>query len=381
MTKEFSITFELEAECPWSGARAGILRTPHGEIETPVFMPVGTNAAMRAMTFDDVERCGAEIVLSNAYHLYLRPGHELVKKAGGLHGFMHWNKPVLTDSGGFQVFSLDSLRRITDDGVHFQDHKSGRKHFIGPEKSMEIQNALGADIIMAFDDCVKNPATVDEARAAMDRTHRWLETCVESHARSDSQALFGIVQGSIYEELRKESVEAVTGFDLPGYAIGGVAVGEDRDTIERIVLFATPLLPREKPRYLMGVGTPWDIVFSVRCGTDMFDCVSPTRLARHGAAFTSFGRIAIKNAEYREDLGPLDKDCDCSTCRNHSRAYLSHLIRQKEMAGATLLSIHNVRFLIRQAKECREAILKGTFKEYFHRFAASMEKEVGTVGA
>ncbi|MEZ4486535.1 MAG: tRNA guanosine(34) transglycosylase Tgt [Cyanobacteriota/Melainabacteria group bacterium] len=373
-----SIKYELVAECPWSGARAAVLTTPHGCIETPVFMPVGTNAALRAMTFDDVERCGAEIVLSNAYHLYLRPGHELVKKAGGLHGFMNWQKPILTDSGGFQVFSLDSLRRITDDGVHFQDHKGGARHFIGPEKSMEIQNALGADIIMAFDDCVKNPATIDEARAAMDRTHRWLERCVESHSRAGDQALFGIVQGSIYEDLRAESVKQVTSFDLPGFAIGGVAVGEDRDTIERIVLFATPLLPREKPRYLMGVGTPWDIVFSVRAGIDMFDCVSPTRLARHGAAFTSFGRIAIKNADYREDFSPLDPDCDCFTCAKYSRAYLCHLIRAKEMSGATLISIHNVRFLIRQAQLCREAIIEGRFKEYFLEFAANMGKELGT---
>lgn len=369
-----AIKFTLEGECSWSGARAGTLTTPHGVIQTPVFMPVGTNAALRAMTFDDVDDCGAEIVLSNAYHLYLRPGHELVKKAGGLHGFMAWPKPILTDSGGFQVFSLDSLRRITDDGVHFQDHRGGAKHFIGPSKSMEIQNALGADIIMAFDDCVKNPATLDEARAAMDRTHRWLEICAKTHARAEDQALFGIVQGSIYEELREESVRLVTSYDLPGYAIGGVAVGEDRGTIERIVLFAAPLLPRLKPRYLMGVGTPWDIVFSVRCGIDMFDCVSPTRLARHGTAFTSHGRIAIKNAAYKEDLSALDENCDCSTCQKYSRAYLAHLIKSKEMSGATLLSIHNVRFLIRQAKICREAILNGTFRQYFESFARAQGK-------
>lgn len=375
MSDSDPIKFEIEAECSWSGARAGTLTTPHGEIKTPVFMPVGTNAAMRAMTFDDVKNCGAEIVLSNAYHLYLRPGHELIQKFGGLHKFMAWDGPILTDSGGFQVFSLDKLRKITEDGVHFQDHKGGRKHFIGPQKSMEIQNAIGADIIMAFDDCVKNPATVDEAKAAMDRTHRWLEICASTHKRKDEQALFGIVQGSIYEDLRAESAKKVTEIDLPGYAIGGVAVGENRSTIEKIVLFTTPLLPRQKPRYLMGVGTPWDIVFSVRCGIDMFDCVSPTRLARHGAAFTSTGRIAIKNSPFREDFEPLDNECDCLTCAKYSRAYLHHLIKLKEMSGATLLSIHNVRFLIKQAHICRQSIIDGDFKTYYESIKEILGKE------
>lgn len=369
-----AVTYEIEKECPWSGARVGRISTPHGSIDTPVFMPVGTNAAMRAMTFDDVKNCGAEIVLSNAYHLYLRPGHRLVEAAGGLHKFMNWSRPILTDSGGFQVFSLDQLRKITEDGVHFKDHKGGAKHFIGPAKSMEIQNALGADIIMAFDDCVKNPATVDEAKAAMERTHRWLKVCVESHARTSAQALFGIVQGSVYEDLRSQSASHVTSYDLPGFAIGGVAVGENRSTIERIVLFTTPLLPREKPRYLMGVGTPWDVVFSVRSGIDMFDCVSPTRLARHGTAFTRFGHIALKNAPFREDFSPICEDCDCLTCKNYTKAYLHHLVKAKEMSGSTLLSIHNVRFLIKQAKICRDAILNGTFKDYFQRFEERMGK-------
>ena len=283
--KESAITFQLQAVCPWSGARAGLMHTPHGVVETPVFMPVGTNAAVKSMTYDQVENCSAQIVLSNSYHLYLRPGHELIARAGGLHAFKGWSKPILTDSGGFQVFSLDQLRTITDEGVFFKDHKGGRKHFIGPAKSMEIQNAIGADIIMAFDECVKNPATFDEAKAAMDRTHRWLQICVEAHARKKEQALFGIVQGSMFEELRAQSVQAVTDCDLPGYAIGGVAVGEDRTTIERIVAFTTPLLPKEKPRYLMGVGTPWDILYAIKCGIDMFDCVLPTRNARHGLLY------------------------------------------------------------------------------------------------
>ncbi|HEY9677625.1 MAG TPA: tRNA guanosine(34) transglycosylase Tgt [Drouetiella sp.] len=360
-----ALQFEVEAVCPWSGARAGKFTTPHGVVETPVFMPVGTNGALKAVTYDQVQKCEAQIVLSNSYHLYLRPGHELVRDAGGLHKFVGWDKPMLTDSGGFQVFSLDMLRRITEDGVFFRDHRTGREHFIGPVKSMEIQNYIGADIIMAFDDCVKNPATYDEALASMERTHRWLETCVKSHARSDDQALFGIVQGSMYEDLRARSVKEVTSHDLPGFAVGGVAVGEDRNTIERIVLFTTPLLPENKPRYLMGVGTPWDISYAIRCGIDMFDCVSPTRLARHGAAFTRKGRIALKNSGYSRDFTPLEDDCECFTCQNHTKGYLHHLFRAKEQAGGTLLSIHNIHHLIRQAVECRQAILNGTFKEYF----------------
>jgi len=366
----YAVTYQLQAQCPWSGARAGLLNTPHGVVETPVFMPVGTNAAMKSMTWPQIEEVQGQIVLSNSYHLYLRPGHDLVKEAGGLHRFMHWNKPILTDSGGFQVFSLDKLRTIHEEGVNFKDHKTGRPHFIGPEKSMEIQNAIGADIIMAFDECVANPATHDQAKNAMERTHRWLERCVATHRRQDDQALFGIVQGSIYEDLRRQSAAFVTGIDLPGYAVGGVAVGEDRQKIEEIVAYTTPLLPKEKPRYLMGVGTPWDIVYAIKCGIDMFDCVSPTRLARHGAAFTHAGRISIKNSPHQRDFSPLDPLCTCYVCKSYTRAYLSHLVRQSEMAGAILLSIHNVHFLINQAQECRQAILAGEFKEYFSRWSS-----------
>jgi queuine tRNA-ribosyltransferase len=360
-----AIQFEVEAVCPWSGARAGILRTPHGTIETPVFMPVGTNAALKAMTFEQVDACGAEIVLSNSYHLYLRPGHELIERAGGLHKFMAWQKPILTDSGGFQVFSLDSFRRIENHGVFFKDHRGGKEHFIGPSESMKIQNAIGADIIMAFDDCVKNPATYESAKQSMDRTHAWLKQCVEAHERPHDQALFGIVQGSMFEDLREISARAVTSFDLPGYAIGGVAVGEDRRTIERIVQFTTPFLPADKPRYLMGVGTPWDIAYAIKCGIDMFDCVSPTRLARHGAAFSSEGRISLRTSRFAQDFGPLDPYCQCSTCLHHNKAYLHHLVRSKEIAGLVLLSIHNVTYLLEQAKACRKAILAGNFREYF----------------
>jgi queuine tRNA-ribosyltransferase len=346
------------------------MHTPHGIVETPVFMPVGTNATLKALTMDQVEASGAQIILSNSYHLYLRPGHKLIERAGGLHKFMSWHRPVLTDSGGFQVFSLDELRKIKDDGVWFKDHISGAEHFIGPRESMDIQNALGADIIMAFDECIKNPATHDEAKAAMDRTHAWLEKCIESHSRPKDQALFGIVQGSIYEDLRRESARVVTSFDLPGFAVGGVAVGEEREAIEKIVLYTTPLLPQDKPRYLMGVGTPWDIAYAIRCGIDMFDCVLPTRLARHGSAFTTEGRVSLKGARFAQDLEPLEPGCKCFTCRNYSRAYLHHLVRIKEMTAATLLSIHNIVHLIEQAKSCRQAILDGNFKEHFERQAA-----------
>lgn len=365
MENEAALTFEVEAVCPWSGARAGSFTTPHGLVETPVFMPVGTNGTVKSLTYEQVEACEAQIVLANSYHLFLRPGHELVQTAGGLHKFTAWDKPILTDSGGFQVFSLDQFRKIVAEGVHFKDHRDGKKHFIGPERSMEIQNALGADIIMAFDDCVKNPCTHEEAEISMHRTHRWLKECVQHHARPHEQALFGIVQGSMFEDLRTQSVEEVTSYDLPGFAIGGVAVGESREVIERIVMFTTPLLPQNKPRYLMGIGTPWDIAYAIRCGIDMFDCVSPTRLARHGTAFSSEGRLAIKNARFRTEFAPLEAECECYTCLNYTRAYLHHMVRQNEMSGASLLSIHNITFLIKEARNARQAILDGRFKEYF----------------
>jgi queuine tRNA-ribosyltransferase len=363
--KSSALSFEVEATCPWSGARAGRIVTPHGAVETPVFMPVGTNGTLKALTFDQVERTEAEIILTNSYHLYLRPGPELIAAAGGVHNFIGWQKPILTDSGGFQVFSLDALRRITEAGVCFKDHRGGKEHFIGPEKSMWIQNTIGADIIMAFDDCVKNPASYEQARTAMERTHRWLEACVKAHQRFQDQALFGIVQGSIYEDLREISANTVTAYDLPGYAIGGVAVGEIRSAVESIVRFTTPKLPAHKPRYLMGIGTPWDIAYAVRCGIDMFDCVSPTRLARHGSVFCHEGRIALSLSRCAKDFGPIEPGCQCYTCKRHSRAYLHHLVRSKETAAGTLLSIHNVTYLLQQAKLCREAILEGRFKDYF----------------
>jgi len=368
-----SLVFELEAECSVTGARAGKFVTPHGTVQTPVFMPVGTQSTVKALTWDQVDEAGSQIVLANSYHLYLRPGHKRVAAAGGLHGFSGWQKPILTDSGGFQVFSLEELRTIREDGVAFKDHLSGQEHFIGPAKSMEIQNDLGADIIMAFDECVKNPATHAEARAAMERTHRWLEVCVNEHARKDEQALFGIVQGSTYEDLRTESALVVSSFDLPGFAIGGVAVGEDRALIEQMVKYTAPLLPRTKPRYLMGVGTPWDIAYAVSCGIDMFDCVLPTRLARHGAAFSSEGRVSLRNSRFRDDLTPLEPGCQCYTCRRHHRAYLHHLVHMKEMTASTLLSIHNIHHLLEVAKACREAILAGNFPELLAEHKRKLE--------
>lgn len=360
-----ALEFQLEAVCPWSGARAGTMITRHGIVQTPVFMPVGTNATIKALLWNQLEDLEAQIVLANSYHLFLRPGHHLIESAGGLHKFMSWPRPILTDSGGFQIFSLDALRKINDQGVHFKDHLSGIEHFIGPEKSMEIQNALGADIIMAFDECVKNPASYQEAKAALERTHLWLDRCIDAHKRPCDQALFGIVQGSIYEDLREASCKTVNSLDLPGYAIGGVAVGENRQEIEKIVAHTARLLPQNKPRYLMGVGTPWDIAYAVSCGVDMFDCVLPTRLARHGSAFISSGRISLRNASFANDFQPLDKSCSCFTCIRHTRAYLHHLVRLKEMAAASLLSIHNIFHLQKQSLACRQAILDGKFKEYF----------------
>jgi queuine tRNA-ribosyltransferase len=367
--------FQVQAVCPWSGARAGLLKTKHGIVETPVFMPVGTKGTLKAVTFSQVNDCHASIILSNSYHLYLRPGLSVIQNCGGLHKFANWQKPILTDSGGFQVFSLGSLRKITDDGVIFKDHISGDKHFISPEKSMLIQNIIGADIIMAFDDCVKNPATHAEAKAAMERTHRWLAKCVESHQRQEDQALFGIVQGSTYEDLRECSAKTVTDYDLPGYAIGGVAVGEQRSSVEQITEFTAKLLPVNKPRYLMGIGTPWDIAHAIKCGIDMFDCVSPTRLARHGAVFSSNGRLSLKNSCFVSDLSPIEKDCSCYTCSNHSRAYLHHLFCSKELTAYSLLSIHNLTYLIDIAKKCRQAILDGKFSQLFQEFLSIKQQQ------
>ena len=359
-----SFSFTLHAT--ESQARAGTFRTPHGEIPTPVFMPVGTNSTVKSVTWNHIKEIGAYIVLANAYHLYLRPGHELVAKAGGLHHWSNWHKPILTDSGGFQVFSLAKFRQITEEGVHFRDPVTGNKHFIGPEESMTMQNALGADVIMAFDECPPYPIEHHTALASLERTQRWLERCWNSHQRHHDQALFPIVQGGTFEDLRIRHAEMVQDFDAVGFAIGGVSVGEPRPLIEAITAYTAPLLPQFKPRYLMGVGTIRDLLKGIHSGVDMFDCVLPTRNARHGTFFTPTGNKHIKNAEFSEDFAPLVEGCTCYTCQNHSRAYVKHLMRQREDTGKTLLSIHNIHTLVELAKTARRHILAGTFSDFYH---------------
>jgi queuine tRNA-ribosyltransferase len=331
-------------------------------------MPVGTNSAVKTLTCDQIEDTGAQIILANSYHLYLRAGTKLIKKFGGIHGWMNWNKPVLTDSGGFQVFSLAHLRKITEDGVEFCDPKDGAKHFISPEISMEIQHDIGADIIMAFDECVPYPCDYDTAKAATERTHRWLERCFKAkNALSNpKQALFPIVQGAFFEDLRRESASVISSFDAAGYAIGGVSVGEPADIKNKFAALTAGLLPEHKPRYLMGVGTPEDLLDGIKNGIDMFDCVLPTRNARHGSFFTWEGRKNIKNKAFQEDGGPLAQGCDCYACKNHSRAYIRHLWRCGESTASTLLSIHNIKFLIDFSKKAREAILADEFGDFYN---------------
>lgn len=354
-------------------ARAGVFKTPHGEIKTPIFMPVGTNSAVKMLTFDQVNSSGAQIILANSYHMYLRAGCELIKTAGGLHKWMNWNKPILTDSGGFQVFSLSKLRKITNDGVHFQDPKNGSKHFISPEISMKIQEDLGADIIMAFDECAPCPCEYSVARSALDKTKAWLERCFEAH-KNYNQALFPIVQGANFDDLRKESAEFVSKFDAAGYAIGGVSVGEPMEVKNHITQITAPLLPFNKPRYLMGVGTPIDLINGITYGIDMFDCVLPTRNARHGTFFTFEGNKIIKNKQFEYDFSPLDENCDCYACKNHTRAYIRHLYKTQEATAATLLSIHNIHFLIKLSQMLRQSIIDGNFEEYSAKLLSGFNK-------
>lgn len=355
--------FKIIARCDNSNARAGEFRTPHGMIKTPVFMPVGTNSAVKMLTVAQVLETNAQIILNNSYHMYLRAGCELIKKAGGLHQWQNWHKPILTDSGGFQIFSLAKLRKITEEGVYFSDPKNGAKHFISPEISMQIQNDLGADIIMAFDECAPYPCDYEHAKSAMERTHRWLKRCFDAH-NNPRIALFPIVQGAFFEDLRAQAASFVSGFDAAGYAIGGVSVGEPTDVKNKIVEFCAPLLPDDKPRYLMGVGTPVDLINGVRFGVDMFDCVLATRNARHGTFFTYSGNKIIKNKEFSEDFRPLDENCNCYTCKNHTRAYVRHLYRTGEATAATLLSIHNIHFLVNLMKDLRNSIIENSFDVY-----------------
>lgn len=356
-----TFTYSLIANCSHSKARAGVFSTPHGIVETPKFMPVGTVGTVKGITPSQLHDVNAQMILGNTYHLHIQPGEDIIAKAGGLHRFVGWDKPMLTDSGGFQVFSLAKLRQITDEGVTFRSPRDGRMINMTPENSIRIQNALGADVIMAFDECPPATATRDEVVIAIERTYKWLQRCMNAHANPDTQALFGIVQGGIYPDLRTKSALDLVSLDLPGYAIGGVSVGEKPELIHETVRQTTPLLPVNKPRYLMGVGTYKEMVIAIASGIDLFDCVIPTRLGRHGAALVQGERINLRNAQYKEDFTPLDPQCSCYTCKNFSRAYLNHLIRSGEMLGYILLSLHNLHELIEFTNKIRRAIINDTF--------------------
>jgi queuine tRNA-ribosyltransferase len=333
-------------------------------VETPVFMPVGTQASVKTLNPEEVRDLGAQIILSNTYHLYLRPGHDLVAEAGGLHKFMNWGGSILTDSGGFQVFSLSELRKITEEGVKFRSHIDGSEHFLSPEKAIQVENALGADIIMAFDECTPWPCEHDYAKRSMERTTRWARRCKEAHQRPQDQALFGIVQGSTFADLRVEHAKQIVELDFPGYAVGGLSVGEPKELMAEMLDVTVPLLPEDKPRYLMGVGSPEDLVEGVWRGIDMFDCVLPTRIARHGTVFLPTGKLTVRNAEFARDFRPIQEGCDCYACQNYTRAYIRHLLKAEEMLGLRLCSIHNLRFLVRLMEEIRAALEAGTFAEY-----------------
>ncbi len=379
MTTDF--TFQLIAEDPSCGARVGRVTTPHGSFETPIFMPVGTQASVKALTQEDLRDIDAQIILGNAYHLFLRPGTEVLEQAGGLHGFMNWERPILTDSGGFQVFSLGKLNKVTPEGVTFQSHIDGSRHHMTPERAIDVQLSIGADIIMCFDECTSYPATHKAAAESMRMTLDWAARCkvrwqdaIASKAEgaptvtNPGCALFGIVQGSTFEDLRRESAAGTVALDFPGYAIGGVSVGESKDEMVAAVEWTAPLLPREKPRYLMGVGPPEDVLEAVQRGVDMFDCVMPTRNARNGSLFTSTGRLNIKNQQYRTEFGPLDSTCDCPACKRYTRAYLSHLYRAGEISALRLNTLHNLRFMLSLAAAVRQSIRAGRFLEFKREF-------------
>lgn len=355
----------LRADGP-HGGRAGVLHTPHGDVPTPVFCPVGTQAAVKALAPRDLEDLGAPMILANNYHLYLRPGSETVARLGGLHRFMGWDRAILTDSGGFQVFSLEGLRKVDDVGVTFRSHIDGSEHLFTPEGVVRSQELLGSDIAMVLDECA-DPLNRDYLRGALRRTHLWAERCLRAHTRKD-QALFGIVQGGIFEDLRAESARTLTAMDFPGYAIGGLSVGESKEQMLQALDVTVPLLPADKPRYLMGVGSPEDLVEGIARGIDIFDCVLPTRLARNGAVFTPDGRLNLRNARHAEDARPIQDDCGCYTCRNFSRAYLRHLVTAKEILGLQLNTVHNVHFLLALVREARAAILEDRYAEFRRAF-------------
>jgi len=365
-----AIKFQVLKECKRTGARTGLLTTPHGVINTPVFMPVGTQATVKTMAPEELKEMGATIILGNTYHLYMRPGHKLVEKAGGLHRFMNWDRSILTDSGGFQVFSLADLRDISEEGVHFRSHIDGSRHFISPEKAVEIQNSLGSDIMMAFDECPPYPCEYDYAKKSMNITARWAERCLKAHKNTEGQALFGIIQGSVYKDLRRESARQITSLGFPGYAVGGLSVGEPKDIMYEMLEEVVPLMPADKPRYLMGVGSPDSIIEGVIRGIDMFDCVLQTRIARNGTAMTSRGRVVIRNAAYAEDFSPLDPECDCYTCTNYTKAYIRHLLKAGEILGLRLTTFHNLYFTMRLMDKIREAIEGDYLPEFRDEFFA-----------
>ncbi len=364
MNKQF---FSVQYESTTTRARLGTVTTPHGVIQTPVFMPVGTQATVKTMAPHELKDLGAEIILSNTYHLYLRPGEDLVAEAGGLHQFMNWQRPILTDSGGFQVFSLGPLRKISEEGVEFRSHLDGSKHFISPERSIEIQMALGADIIMAFDECAPYPADYEYVKKSKDLTTRWARRCKAAHTRED-QALFGIIQGGMYKDLRRESAEELLEMDFPGYGIGGLSVGEPKEIMYEVLEDLIPVMPKDKPRYLMGVGSPDCLIEAVIRGVDMFDCVWPTRLARHGMVITRKGNLPVRDRPYARDFRPIEEDCSCYTCQNFSRAYIRHLLKAKEVLGIRLTTIHNLSFLIRLMHDIRQAIAEERLLEFRDEF-------------
>ncbi|WP_449136937.1 tRNA guanosine(34) transglycosylase Tgt [Solobacterium moorei] len=367
------VTFEITHICKQSGARTGILHTPHGDVETPMFMPVGTQATVKFVSPEELKDLGSGVVLANTYHLWLRPGEDIVDQAGGVQKFMNYKGPMLTDSGGFQVFSLADQRKITEEGVTFKNTLNGDTLFLSPEKSIQIQNKIGADIMMSFDECIPYPATREYVEKSTERTLRWALRGKQAHSRPEEQALFGIVQGGDYEDLRRYCAEKLIEMDFPGYAIGGTSVGEDKETMYRMVKWASDALPFDKPRYLMGVGAVNDLLEAVSRNVDMCDCVLPTRIARHGTLMTSEGRISIRKAIYKNDFTPLDPECDCYTCRNYTKAYLNHLQRTNEGFGTRLMSIHNLRFLVKLMEDARKAIKEDRFNDFKEETLAKMK--------
>ncbi|AEB29389.1 queuine tRNA-ribosyltransferase [Carnobacterium sp. 17-4] len=365
---EPAIKYRLIKKEKHTGARLGEIITPHGTFQTPMFMPVGTLGTVKSIAPEELESMGASIILSNTYHLWLRPGEDIVEEAGGLHKFMNWDKGILTDSGGFQVFSLSDLRRIEEEGVHFRNHLNGSKMFLSPEKAINIQNKLGPDIMMSFDECPPFDESFDYVKKSVERTSRWAERGLKAHAKPDSQGLFGIIQGAGFKELRQQSARDLVSMDFPGYSIGGLSVGEPKESMNKVLEYTTPLIPDDKPRYLMGVGTADSLIDGVIRGVDMFDCVLPTRIARNGTCMTSKGRVVIKNAQYERDFGPLDDKCDCYTCRNYTRAYIRHLIKADETFGLRLTSYHNLYFLLNVMKDVRQAIMDDNLLEYRESF-------------